>query len=102
MRASDCYLEHDHVFLVSPVYWLTSDPPGDTGTSSFEAKPLSALLTAMILAGLKDPIIHPVACDLRSLGQDLLNRPIEDSISSSATDVASSLTGSGASKEQVR
>src|SRR6266850_1401542 len=100
MKASDCHLEHGHVFLVSPVYWLTSDPPGDTGTASFEAKPLSALLTAMILAGLKDPIIHPVACHLGSLGQDLLSRPIEDSIRSSETDVSSSL--SGASREQVR
>jgi hypothetical protein len=100
MKASDCHSEHGHVFLVSPVYWLTFDPPGDIGTSSLEAKPLSALLTAMILAGLKDPIIDPAACDLGSLGQDFLSRPIEDSIRSSETEVSSSL--SGASREHVR
>jgi hypothetical protein len=64
-----------------------------------EAKPLPALLTAMVLAGLRKPVIRPVACDLESLGPILLNSTARDNMSSSGTEVSSSR--SGVSREQV-
>lgn len=65
---SDRRLEQGQVLLVSPAFWLSSNLPEDFGMAPLETKPLPALLTAMVLAGFKHPIIHPVACDLGSLG----------------------------------
>src|SRR6267154_973672 len=98
MGASDCRLEHRHVLLVSPVYWLSAVRPGDFAALTLEAKPLLALLTAMVLAGLREPVIHPVACDLESLGQAFLSSTARDDICSSDTDM--SIPSSGASREQ--
>lgn len=66
---------------------------------SLEAKPLPALLTAMILAGLRHPVIHPVACDLESLGQILRSNTSNVNMSTSGTEVSTSR--SGVSREQV-
>ena len=63
----DSRLEQGQVLLVSPAYWVSSVPPEDLGMPLLEAKPLLALLTAMVLAGLGDPVIHPEACDIGSL-----------------------------------
>jgi hypothetical protein len=65
-----------------------------------QAKPLPALLTAMVLAGLRQPVIHPPACDLESLGPIFLNSPASNNTSSSGTEVSTS--HSGVSGEQVR
>lgn len=94
----DSRLEHGHVLLVSPAYWLSSVPPKSSGMLSLETKPLLALLTAMVLAGLKDPIIHPVACDIESIGQGL-SSTVRDSIRPSETEYT---PRGGASGEEVR
>jgi hypothetical protein len=75
MPASDSRLEQGHVLLVSPAFWLSTNPPEDLGTPSpsLDTKPLPALLTAMVLAGLRHPVIHPAACDLGSLGPAFLS-----------------------------
>jgi hypothetical protein len=66
-----------------------------------EAKPLPALLTAMVLAGLSQPVIHPTACDLERLGPICLSSPANNNMSSSSgTEVSTSR--SGVSREQVR
>lgn len=65
---------------------------------SLETKPLLALITAMVLAGLRDPVIHPVACEIGSLSQGLRST-VKDSIRSSETGDA---PRGGASGEQVR
>jgi hypothetical protein len=66
-----------------------------------EAKPLPALLTAMVLCGMRHPVIHPVACDLESLGPILLLRSTAgDNTSRSGTEVSTSRNG--VSREQVR
>ena len=68
-----------------------------------EAKPLPALLTAMVLAGLRQPVIHPAACDLESLGSIFLKSPASNNSnmsSSSGTEVSTS--HSEVSREQVR
>ena len=96
---SDSRLEHGPVLLVSPVYWLSAARPGDFAKLTLEAKPLLALLTAMVLAGLREPVIHPVACDLESLGQAFPSSTARDEICSSETDM--STPSSGASSEQV-
>lgn len=64
----DPRLEQGHTLLVSPAYRVSSEHPGDSGVPDLEAKPLPALLTAMILADLRDPLLFPAACDLESLG----------------------------------
>jgi hypothetical protein len=65
------------------------------------AKPLPALLTAMVLAGLRQPLIHPAACDLEGLGPIFLSSPAGNNMSSSSgTEVSTS--HSGVSGEQVR
>ena len=66
-----------------------------------EAKPLPALFTAMVLAGLRQPIIHPAACDLERLGPIFVNNPASNDMSSSGTGV-STTSHSGVSREQVR
>ena len=66
---------------------------------TLEAKPLPALLTAMILAGLRHPVIHPVACNLESLGQIFRSSAASVNMSSSGTEV--STCRSGVSREQV-
>ncbi|KAH9057435.1 hypothetical protein EDB87DRAFT_1686276 [Lactarius vividus] len=65
----DPRFEQGHTLLVSPAYWVSSEHPGDSGMpNDLEAKPLPALLTAMILADLRDPLLLPAACELESLG----------------------------------
>ncbi|KAI9440840.1 hypothetical protein H4582DRAFT_1499944 [Lactarius indigo] len=49
------------------VLWR-STPALNLVTLYLEDKPLPALLTAMILAGLRDPLLFPAACELESLG----------------------------------
>ena len=66
-----------------------------------EAKPLPALLTAMVLTGLKQPVIRPAACDLERLGPILLRSPASNNTSSSGTGV-STTSHSGVSREEVR
>jgi hypothetical protein len=66
-----------------------------------EAKPLPALLTAMVLAGLKQPVISPAACDLERLEPIFLSSPASNNMSSSGTGV-STTSVSGVSREQVR
>jgi hypothetical protein len=66
-----------------------------------ETKPLPALLTAMVLAGLRQPVIRPAACDLERLGPILLSSPASDNMSISGT-VVSTIPHSGVSREQVR
>lgn len=97
---SDSRLEQGHTLLVSPAYWASSLSPEDFGTSVLEIKPLPALLTAMVLAGLADAVIHPVACDLESLGPILLSSVVTKSGRSIETGVPALTTG--ASREQVR
>ena len=99
IEASDCRSEHGRVLLVSPVYWLSANRPGTFESLTLEAKPLLALLTAMVLAGLREPVIRPATCDLESLGQVFLGSTARDDICSSETDM--SIPGSGASREQV-
>jgi hypothetical protein len=67
-----------------------------------EAKPLPALLTAMVLAGLRQPVIHPPACDLERLGPIFLSSPASNNMSSSSGTEVSSTSHSGVSREQVR
>jgi len=71
--------------------------------SFLEAKPLLALFTAMVLAGLKQPVIHPVVCDIGILGSIPLpvSSPAGDNISSSGTEFPTS-HNSEVSREQVR
>jgi len=95
---TDTRLQQGHVLLVSPAYWLSTVPPKCFGMLSLETKPFLALLTAMVLAGLRDPVIHPVACDIGSLGQGL-SSTVRDGIRSSETGHA---PRGGASGEQVR
>ncbi len=68
----------------------------------FEAKPLPALLTAIILVGMRQPVIRPVACNLESQEPifRLLSGPASDNMSSSGTET--STPHGGVSKEQVR
>lgn len=94
----DSRLAQGHVLLVSPAYWLSSVPPKGSGTLSLETKPLLALFTAMVLAGLRDPVIHPVACDIGFLGQGLSSK-VGDRIRSSETE---RVPRGGASGEHVR
>jgi len=83
----DSRLKQGYVLLVSPAYWISSDPPEDIGMPSLETKPLLALLTAMVLAGLRNSVIHPEACDIESLGQGL-SSTVKDSMRSSETEDA--------------
>ena len=98
IEVPDSRLEQGHVLLVSPAYWLSSVPPQGFGMLSLETKPVLALLTAMVLAGLRDPVIHPVSCDIESLGQGLSNA-IRDGMRPSETEY---IPRGGASGEQVR
>jgi hypothetical protein len=100
IASSDCRLEQGNTLLVSPAYWLSSVSPDDFGTLALVTKPLIALLTAMVLAGLRDAVIRPISCDLESLGQVLLSGAVTKSVRSSETGVI--VRSSGASKEQVR
>jgi hypothetical protein len=85
---------------MSPAFWLSSEPPEDPGMPLLEAKPLPALLTAMVLAGLRQPVIHPAACDLERLGPIFLSSPASSNMSSAGAEVSTS--HSGVSGEQVR
>ena len=98
--ASDCRSEQGRVLLISPAFWLSSEPPEDPGVPLLQAKPLPALLTSLVLAGLKQPVIHPAACDLERLGPIFLSSSASDNTSSAGTEVSTS--HSGVSGEQVR
>jgi hypothetical protein len=99
--ASDCRSTQGPVLLISPAFWLSSEPPEDPQMPFLEAKPLPALLTAMVLAGLRQPVIHPAACDLEHLGPIFLSSPEpSNNMRSSGTEVSTS--HSGVSREQVR
>ncbi|KAI9461211.1 hypothetical protein BJY52DRAFT_214579 [Lactarius psammicola] len=95
----DSRLEQGHTLLVSPAYWVSSERPGDSDAADLEAKPLPALLTAVVLAGLRDPVINPAACELESLGAVLPSSTTAERRRSSETE--SVVPGSGVSKEQV-
>lgn len=55
-----------------------------------ETKPLPALLTAMILAGLRQPVIHPAACDLEGLRPIFPSSPASDNMSGSGAEGSTS------------
>ncbi|KAI0272960.1 hypothetical protein BGY98DRAFT_146429 [Russula aff. rugulosa BPL654] len=96
----DCRSAQGNILLISPAFWLSSEPPEEPGTPLLEAKPLPALFTAMVLAGLRQPVIHPAACDLERLGPIFLNSPASNDMSSSGTG-DSTTSHSGVSREQV-
>jgi hypothetical protein len=96
----DSRLEQGHTLLVSPAYWVSSGHSGDFGAPDLEAKPLLALLTAIVLAAYWPPFIQPAACELESLGAVLRNStPINREVSSETDAVA---PGSCVSPERVR
>lgn len=65
----DSRLQQGHTLLVSPAYWVSSErPDNNSGVPDLEAKPLPALLTAMVLAGLRPPFVYPTPCELETLG----------------------------------
>ncbi|KAH8991727.1 hypothetical protein EDB92DRAFT_650621 [Lactarius akahatsu] len=96
----DPRLGQGHTLLVSPAYWVSSEHPGDSDVPDLETKPLPALLTAMILADLREPLLFPTACDLESLGPVL---PISTTTTErrrfSGTETV--VQGSGVSQERV-
>lgn len=98
-KLPDCRSAQGNVLLISPAFWLSSEPPEDPGMPLLEAKPLPALLTAMVLSGLRQPIIHPAACDLEHLEPIVLSSPASDKSSSG---IGVSASNSGVSREQVR
>lgn len=67
-----------------------------------EAKPLPALLTAVVLAGLKEPLIYPAVCDLERLGPIFPSSLACASGSGDNCRTGVSASHSEASREQVR
>ena len=98
----DSRLEQGHTLLVSPAYWVSSEHPGDSGVPDLEAKPILALLTAIILAGFLPPFIQPVACELEILGPILPNNTPTNHALSSETNAVPIAPGSSVSTEHVR
>ncbi|KAI9458404.1 hypothetical protein BJY52DRAFT_429832 [Lactarius psammicola] len=95
----DSRLEQGHTLLVSPAYWVSSEHPGDPGAPDLEAKPLPAIITAMVLAGLRPPVINPAACELESLEPVLPSSTTAEHRRSSETETV--VPGSGVSNERV-
>ena len=93
----DSRLEQGHALLVSPAYRVSSEPSEGSGALDLEPKPLLAILTALVLAGLWPTLVHPAVCELEPLEPVLLI-----SAATNSPETEAMVPGSGVSAERVR
>ena len=85
---------------MSPAYGVSSEHSGDSGAPDLEAKPLLALLTALVLAGLWHPLILPAPC-----GPEILRPVLPSSVASNhrySSETEGVVPSCGVFEERVR